>query len=195
MVTAANQIQFARHPVWHFPEVRFSSDPLATSSSAETVSMITQASSLSLRDCFDRGGEMGALMRSLDWSKTPIGDVESWSPILQMMVRLILTNRQQTLIWWGERFCQIYNDAFWPALGDKHPRSMGQPASECWPEIWHIIGPLIKTPFRGGESSWMEDIFLQMNRPDFTEETHWTIAYSPVADGTVPRGRIHHDPR
>jgi hypothetical protein len=40
MVTAANQIQFARHPVWHFPEVRFSSDPLATSSSAETVSMI-----------------------------------------------------------------------------------------------------------------------------------------------------------
>jgi PAS domain S-box-containing protein len=127
-------------------------------------------------------------MRSLDWSKTPIGDVESWSPALQMIVRLILTNRQQTLIWWGERFCQMYNDAFWPALGDKHPRSMGQPASECWPEIWHIIGPLIETPFRGGEPSWMEDIFLEMNRHGFTEETHWTIAYSPVADETVPSG-------
>jgi hypothetical protein len=33
---------------------------------------------------------MGALMRSMDWSKTSIGPVESWSPALRMMVRLIL---------------------------------------------------------------------------------------------------------
>ena len=79
-------------------------------------------------DCLVGGGQMGALMRSMDWSKTPIGPVASWSPTLQMMVRLILSNRLQMFLWWGPRFIQIYNDASWPALGDKHPRSMGQPA-------------------------------------------------------------------
>jgi hypothetical protein len=57
-------------------------------------------------------------------------------------VRLLLANRLQMVLWWGPKFCQLYNDAFWPALGTKHPRSMGQPASECWAVIWQIIGPL-----------------------------------------------------
>ena len=86
-------------------------------------------------DCLAGGGEMGALMRSMDWSKTAIGAVESWSPALRMMVRLLVVNRFQLFLWWGPKFCQLYNDASWPALGTKHPRPMGQPASECWPEI------------------------------------------------------------
>lgn len=139
-------------------------------------------------DCLAGGGHMGALTRSIDWSKTTIGPLESWSPTLRMMVRLILWNRLQMLLWWGPQFVQIYNDAFWPALGTKHPRSMGQPASECWSEIWHIIGPLIEAPFRGGQATWMEDIFLEINRKGFMEETHWTIAYSPVLDETAPGG-------
>jgi hypothetical protein len=142
----------------------------------------------SATDCLAGGGEMGALMRSLDWSKTPIGAVETWSLTLRMMVRLILSNRLQMFLWWGPQFIQIYNDASWPALGTKHPRSMGQPASECWAEIWHIIGPLIETPFNGGEATWMDDIFLHMNRKGFMEETHWTIAYSPVLDDSTPNG-------
>ena len=66
--------------------------------------------------------------------------------------------------------------------------SMGQPAAECWPEIWHIIGPLIDSPFHGGPASWMEDILLEMNRYGYVEETHFTIAYSPVPDDDAPRG-------
>ena len=127
-------------------------------------------------DCLGGGGDMGALARSIDWSRTPIGPVEAWSPALRMIVQVVLANRLQMLIWWGPQFCQLYNDAFWPALGAKHPRAMGQPAAECWAEIWHIIGPLIETPFRGGAATWMDDIFLHMNRNGFMEETHWTIA-------------------
>src|SRR5262249_117521 len=68
----------------------------------------------------------------------------------------------------------------------KHPKSLGQPGSECWPEIWDIIGPLAETPFQGGPPSWMEDILLEVNRHGFVEETHFTIAYSPVPDDRVP---------
>jgi hypothetical protein len=47
------------------------------------------------------GGEMGALIRALDWSTTPIGPAESWSPALRMMVRFLLANRFPLLLWWG----------------------------------------------------------------------------------------------
>src|SRR5262249_31034833 len=86
------------------------------------------------------------------------------------------------------KFCQLYNDAYRPVLSVKHPRAMGQSGSECWPEIWHLIGPLIERPFHGGAATWMEDILLEINRSGFIEETHFTIAYSPVPDDTAPGG-------
>ena len=131
---------------------------------------------------------MGAVMRATDWSKTPIGAVETWSPALRMMVGFLLANRFPLLLWWGPQYTSIYNDAYRPILGNKHPKSMGQPVSECWSEIWHILKPLIDTPFNGGPATWMDDIPLEINRHGFAEETHFTIAYSPVPDETAPRG-------
>jgi signal transduction histidine kinase len=131
---------------------------------------------------------MGEIMRSMDWSKTLIGAVESWTPALRMMVRLLLANRFPLLLWWGPRYCQLYNDPYRPVLGDKHPASIGQPASECFPEIWDVISPLIDTPFKGGAATWMDDLQLEYIRYDRLEEAHFTVAYSPVPDETAPGG-------
>jgi PAS domain S-box-containing protein len=131
---------------------------------------------------------MGARMRAMDWSATPIGPVESWSPALRMMVPFLLANRFPQVLWWGPRYVQFYNDPYRAIPGTKHPGALGQLASECWPEIWHIIGPLIDTPFRGGPATWDDDILLEVNRHGFVEETHFTIAYSPVPDETAPGG-------
>src|SRR5690349_11968594 len=126
------------------------------------------------------GGEMGQLVRSRDWSQTPVGPMHDWSPTLRATLRFLLANRFPMLLWWGPDYVQFYNDAYCPIPGTKHPRSMGQPGRECWAEIWHILQPLIDTPFKGGPATWMEDIFLEINRYGFIEETHFTIAYSPV---------------
>jgi len=134
------------------------------------------------------GGEMGALIRALDWSQTPVGPVGGWSSTLRTTVRFLLANRFPLLLWWGPEYVQIYNDPYRPIPGTKHPQSLGQPARECWPEIWQILQPLIDTPFLGGPATWMEDIFLEPNRRGFLEETHFTIAYSPVPDDTAPGG-------
>jgi PAS domain S-box-containing protein len=133
-------------------------------------------------------GEMGTLMRSLDWSRTPLGPVETWPQSLRMMVRYLLANRFPLMLWWGPEYACIYNDAYRPILGRKHPASLGQPVREVWHEIWHVLQPLIDTPFNGGPSTWMEDIPLELNRHGFVEETHFTIAYSPVPDEAAPRG-------
>ena len=134
------------------------------------------------------GGKSGELIRSMNWSETAIGPIESWSPTLRMMVSFLLVNRFPLLLWWGPKYCQLYNDAYRPVLGTKHPHSMGQQANECFAEIWHIIGPLVDTPFRGGQATWMEDLPLEFNRYGFLEETHFTVAYSPVPDQTAPGG-------
>jgi PAS domain S-box-containing protein len=132
------------------------------------------------------GGEMGERIRVFDWSRTPLGPRESWSPALRTTVGLLLANRFPMLLWWGPDYISIYNDAYAPILGHKHPRALGQPVSECWSEIWHILQPLIDTPFKGGPATWIEDLELHIRRLGFTEEGHFTVAYSPVPDSTAP---------
>jgi PAS domain S-box-containing protein len=136
---------------------------------------------------FGGGGEMGERMRSLDWSKTPLGPPERWSQTLHMMVRLLLANRFPMLLWWGPQYVSIYNDAYRPILGTKHPWALALPVRECWSEIWHVLQPLIDTPYSGGPATWLEDLCVEINRHGFIEETHFTVAYSPVPDEAAPR--------
>src|ERR1044071_3053684 len=107
------------------------------------------------RATFPDGSEIGELIRSTDWSKTAIGAMETWSPALRMMVRFLLANRFPLLLWWGPEYVSIYNEAYRPILGRKHTAAMGKPVRECWSEIWHILKPLIDTPFQGGAATWM----------------------------------------
>ena len=137
---------------------------------------------------FKGSGQMFDVMCATDWSKTPLGAAESWSPSLRMMVNFLLANRFPQLLWWGPQFCSLYNDAYIPILGDKHPWAVGRPVAEVWHEIWHVLKPLIETPFRGGPATWMEDIELILKRRGFAEETHFTIAYSPVPDEAASGG-------
>jgi len=131
---------------------------------------------------------MGELVRSFQWDQTPLGAPETWSPALRTMVRFLLANRFPLLLWWGPDYVSIYNDPYRPVLGNKHPWALGLPVRECWSEIWHILQPLIDTPFHGGPATWNDDIALEINRHGFVEETHFTIAYSPVPDESVPSG-------
>jgi signal transduction histidine kinase len=133
-------------------------------------------------------GEMADRIRSFDWSTTPIGPIEHWSPALRIMVRILLSNRIPAMLWWGPDYVSFYNDAYIPVLGSKHPWALGRPVREVWSEIWHVLQPLIDTPFNGGPATWNDDIELELNRHGFVEETHFTIAYSPVPDEGVPSG-------
>ena len=134
------------------------------------------------------GGEMGALMRAKDWAKTPLGPMESWSTSLRTMTSILLANRFPMLLWWGPDSISIYNDAYIPVLGVKHPGALGLPVRECWSEIYDVLRPLILKPLNGGPPTWSEDLLLEVRRHGFLEETHWTIAYSPVPDEAAPNG-------
>ncbi len=99
---------------------------------------------------FAGGGEMGALMRALDWSAISLGPVGDWPQSLRTAVSICLTSRFPMLVWWGPDLVMLYNDAYRPLIGTKHPVAMGQRGVECFPEIWEIIGPML-TGVRAGQ--------------------------------------------
>src|SRR5579885_3523698 len=114
----------------------------------------------SINDLFAGGGEMGALMRSIDWSQTPLGPVAQWPQSLRTAVSICLASRFPILIWWGPRLVKLYNDAYAPMLGEKHPLALGRPGQDVWPEIWDIIGPMLSGVMDRGDATWSQDQLL-----------------------------------
>lgn len=130
------------------------------------------------------GGEMGARMREKNWHETLLGDPAGWPQSLKITLRILLSSKFPMFLWWGKDLVQFYNDAYRPSLGDdgKHPTALGQRAEECWPEIWHIIKPLIDGVLAGGESVWQEDALVPIYRNGKIEDVYWTFSYSSVPD-------------
>jgi signal transduction histidine kinase/CheY-like chemotaxis protein len=139
-----------------------------------------------LRSLFDGSGATLAAMRATDWSRTPLGPVETWSEDLRAAIRTVLPSRIPMLLWWGPRLVQIFNDAYTPFLGEKYPDAIGQPGAECWAEVWDELGPMADGAL-SGEATYAENQQLLLRRHGYLEETYWTFSYSPVrgADGEV----------
>ncbi|MBV8087233.1 MAG: hypothetical protein JO247_20680 [Chloroflexi bacterium] len=66
---------------------------------------------------FSGGGELGELMRGLDWTATPLGPLEGWPHALRIAVRLMLTSRQTMWLGWGNELTYLYNDPYESIIG------------------------------------------------------------------------------
>ena len=137
------------------------------------------------------GGEMGKLIRSMDWSKTPLGPVASWPQSLRTTVSLCLASNFPISLAWGPKHTQIYNDGYWPLCGGKHPCSMGQDFSECWASAWPAIGEAFERAL-AGEASFLEDRRMFLDRHGYLEETCFTFSFSPIRDETGGVGGLFH---
>jgi PAS domain S-box-containing protein len=136
-----------------------------------------------MTNAFSGGGELGRLIRSLDWSQTPLGPIDRWPQSLKTSVSLILSSQHPMWIGWGPDATFLYNDAYIPVLSlAKHPWALGRPAAEVWAEIWDVCGPLAEKVFRQAEPTFVEDVRLFMNRGDYVEETYYSFSYSPIRD-------------
>jgi two-component sensor histidine kinase len=127
------------------------------------------------------GGEMGALTRAFDWSKTSLGAPETWPQSLRVTVRLVLTSLHPMFIFWGPELIQFYNDAYRQTMGpERHPGALGARGRECWDEIWEIIGPQIEYVMAGKGATWHEDQLVPVTRHGRREDVWWTYSYGPI---------------
>ena len=121
-----------------------------------------------------------------DWSATPLGAEEQWSPTLRTAVSTALNSGFGMLLMWGPELVMIYNDAYAPTLGLRHPTALGRRVPDVWDDVWTDIEPMIDGVFAGGTTSY-EDLPLTMTRRGFDEECYFTFSYSPVVE---PGGRV-----
>ncbi len=136
------------------------------------------------------GGEMGALMRTIDWSKTAVGPVEQWPQSLRTALSILLDTGFAMYIAWGPEFTQFYNDGYRPILGStKHPSAMGIGTRETFREIWHIIGPMFEGVMRGTPVT-VRDFLLPLDRHGFVEECYFDFSYSPIREETGVVGGV-----
>lgn len=122
------------------------------------------------------------LVRSRDWSKTPLGPIATWPDCLRSAVNLMLPARSQIVLFWGPEFVALYNDAYATTIGEKHPRALGRPARESWSELWPDLEPLLMRVFKEGQTVSATDHPFYIERRGYPEYVYFDISYSPVRD-------------
>jgi two-component sensor histidine kinase/PAS domain-containing protein len=134
--------------------------------------------------------KMAALIRAKDWSKTTLGDPACWPSSLTLVVNLLLASGFPMAVRWGPDFILIYNDGYRPILGDKHPRALGLPFREVWPEVQTQLLSLHESILSGERSAFFqEDLLLRIQRHGSQwEDARFTISYSPIPDDSAATG-------
>jgi signal transduction histidine kinase/DNA-binding response OmpR family regulator len=137
------------------------------------------------------GGEMGKLVRSMDWSLTPLGPIGAWPQSLRTTVNICLAAELPICIIWGPGLVQIYNDGYRVICGGKHPHSMGQNFPQCWSEAWPVIGAAHDSAL-AGDTAFLEDQHVFLDRHGCNEECFFTFSFSPIRSEDGQIGGLFH---
>ena len=133
----------------------------------------------SLSNIFVTAGQMGERIRDYIWSDSLLGPMSNWPQSLQSALSICLNSNFPIAIYWGQDLVLLYNDAWSPIPGNKHPWALGKPAIEVWPDIWNDIEPQFKKAFEGMPGG-SRDALLLMQRHGYTEECYFDFTFTPI---------------
>ena len=123
--------------------------------------------------------ELTRLIREKDWSQTPLGPREDWPASLRITVDALLMAPHGMVLLWGPDLIQIYNDGYAAVMGRKHPEGLGQPADECWPELYQFTRQF-HARVKNGEHIELRNQRFVLERYGKPREAWFDIDYSPV---------------
>lgn len=135
-------------------------------------------------------GEFGMRNRVMayPWEATSLGPRDHWSSGLVTLVDTVLSHGFPMIALLGPDLLQIYNDGYAEILAVKNATALGQPTEVCWPEVWHINGPIYGRVLKG-EVVTKEDGLYPLARSGPLEDAWFTLTYSPIHDdGGAPFG-------
>ncbi|AOD14622.1 hypothetical protein BER92_07570 [Xanthomonas fragariae] len=128
---------------------------------------------------------MAERVRQLDWSKTPLGASDRWPQCLRTAVDITLGLPTPATLLWGEKHCQIYNDAYIAIAGHRHPTLLGCPVAQGWPDAHEdVVVPLIRQ-IHADVPALLNSYPVLLSGPDGTSSTHvFDTSFSPVRNET-----------
>jgi len=125
-------------------------------------------------------GEMADLVRGYDWSSTPLGPIEGWSKELVTIVNLTLASSSPARTMWGPELILIYNDAYRPIPGPRHPFALGKSAREVYLESWHVVGPLLEEALATGKTVFYEKLLVPLPTGDGVRDAYLNYSFNPI---------------
>jgi PAS domain S-box-containing protein len=138
---------------------------------------------------FGCGGKVGAMLRQIDWSTTPLGRLEGWPEALHGSLSVVLNTNHPMLIWWGSELTQFHNDAFEKiARPIVRSRGLGASGGRCWREISDIFDRDIKHVMAGKGSVRRERLPVRIAAANPPLDRYWTCSLSPINDGDKVSG-------
>ncbi len=144
-----------------------------------------------IESVFAGAGEMATRMRALDWSTTALGPVEQWPQALRTCVRIVLDSAYPMNICWGPDYVNLYNDAYLPSMGAKHPWALGRSSRDVVAEVWEFVGPMFDAVvMQGRPYSALTDQLFPINRHNYFEEVYMAVSLSPIPDDNGNAGGV-----
>ncbi|KAF1070830.1 MAG: Blue-light-activated protein [Pseudomonas citronellolis] len=127
------------------------------------------------------------LLPAVDWSASPLGPPGSWSVALRTLMNTVLPVKAQIVLFWGPQYVALYNDAYAPTIGAKHPHALGRPGIEHWRELWDDLEPLLRGVRETGETFVAQDRPFYIERHGRGETVYFDVSYSAVreTDGSI----------
>lgn len=120
--------------------------------------------------------------RSVDWVSTTLGSMGDWPLQLHQMANFVMNDPTPAFVLWGKELSVIYNEAAIEVLLDRHPRVMGMPLQEVYPEVWDQISILIHKVQKTGKAVRVEDVPMLLNRRGRMDECFFSFQYQPIKD-------------
>ena len=136
---------------------------------------------------FPGTGPMAALMREHDWAASALGPAAAWPLELHTLANLMLATRNPVLLVWGPQALMLYNDAYRPLLGKRHPAALGQPFAAVWPSLWPALEPVVADNFAGTASHFDEVAAMVPDADGAARQRWYSWSHVPVhgRDGNV----------
>jgi PAS domain S-box-containing protein len=116
---------------------------------------------------------------AIDWSATELGHPATWPQSLRSIVGLIFASGKPMFVVWGPSRALLYNDAYVPLLGSKHPGALGQPYFSVWPNAQNELSPLFDRLF-GSMVVDLDDISITFDRDEGAPDAHFALSYTPI---------------
>jgi formate hydrogenlyase transcriptional activator len=135
----------------------------------------------SANDFLAGGGELGERIRLHDWAATPLGPLCDWPQPLRSAVSLCVRSKFPIIIHWGwPDLVVLYNDAFIPMIGSKHPSALGTRLFDSWPELRPTIEGMLHTVLTAGKAALAENLLHVYDRHGYLEEGYFTVSFNPI---------------
>jgi PAS domain S-box-containing protein len=124
---------------------------------------------------------MGERIRLHNWAATGLGPIPDWPMPLRLAVSRCVKSQLPIIINWGwPDLIVLYNDAFIPLIGEKHPAALATRLFESWPELRPTIEGTLESVLIAGKAALSKDLLHVYDRNGFLEERYYAVSFNPI---------------